>query len=382
RSQNGEDAVPEGQPANLDVIALDIDGKRTAAKGLHWELLRENWQYSWYSVNGSWRHRVQRRDQPIETGALDVNADAAATLSRNLPAGRYRWEASDPATGAQSSLRFHVGWWVEGALPDVPDKLEAALDKPSYQPGETAKLFVKAAFAGEAELAIASDRVLALRSISLPAGGTTIEVPVDAAWGTGVYALVSAYRPQATAAPGPGPAAPRGPVRAVGVAWLGVDASPRTLSVALSARDVVRPRGPAEIGVKIAGLSSGEDAYVTLAAVDEAVLKLTEFDSPTPEKYYFGKRRLGVELRDLYGRLIDTNANGVGVLRSGGDGFARRSVAGLPDKSNRVVALFSGIVKLDGNGAAKIAFDVPDFQGQLRLMAVAYSAKKLGSASG
>src|SRR5205085_2812479 len=236
-------------------------------------------------------------------------ADPAATLSRNLPAGRYRWEASDPATGAQSSLRFHVGWWVEGALPDVPDKLEAALDKQSYQPGETAKLFVKAAFAGEAELAIASDRILTLRSISLPAGGTTVEVPVDAAWGTGVYALVSAYRPQAAAAPGPGPTAPRGPGRAVGVAWLGIDASPRTLSVALAAPDVSRPRGPAGIGVQIAGLAANEAAYVTLAAVDEAVLKLTEFDSPTPEKYYFGKRRLGVEWRDLYGRLIDTNAN-------------------------------------------------------------------------
>src|SRR5205823_5812514 len=87
-------------------------------------------------------------------------------------------------------------------------------------------------------------------------------------------------------------------------------------------------------------------------------------------------------LRDLYGRLIDTRANGVGVLRSGGDGFAKRSVARLPDKSSRIVALFSGIVRLDADGAAKIRFDVPDFQGQLRLMAVAYSATKLGSASG
>ena len=382
RSPAGDEAVPEGQPASLDVIALDVDGKRVAAKRLHWELLRENWQYSWYSVNGSWRHRVQRRDQPIETGALDVAGLTPATLSRNLPAGRYRWEASDPATGAQSSLRFHVGWWVEGALPDVPDKLEAALDKPSYQPGDTAKLFVKAAFGGEAELAIASDRILTLRSISLPAGGTTIEVPVDAAWGTGVYALVSAYRPQAAAAPGPGPAAPRGPGRAVGVAWLGIDASPRTLSVALAAPDVSRPRGPAEIGIKVAGLAANEEAYVTLAAVDEAVLKLTEFDSPAPDKYYFGKRRLGVELHDLYGRLIDTRANGVGVLHSGGDGFAKRSVAGLPDKSSRVVALFSGIVRLDSGGGAKIRFDIPDFQGQLRLMAVAYSASKLGAASG
>ncbi|MBV8493798.1 MAG: alpha-2-macroglobulin family protein, partial [Alphaproteobacteria bacterium] len=381
RSPQGDDAVPEGQPANVDVIALDTNAKRVASSGLRWELLRENWQYSWYSVNGSWRHRIQRRDQPMETGTLDVAADGA-TLSRNLPAGRYRWEVTDPASGAQSSLRFHVGWWVEAALPDVPDKLEATLDKQSYQPGETAKLFIKAPFAGEAQLAIASNRVLSLRSFSLPAGGTTIDVPVDAAWGTGVYALVSAYRPQAAAPAGPGPAAPRGPGRAVGVAWLGIDASPRTLSVALNAPDVVRPRASSEIGVKVAGLAAGEEAYVTVAAVDEAVLKLTEFDSPMPEKYYFGKRRLGVELRDLYGHLIDTNANGVGLLRSGGDQFARRSVAGLPDKSSRVVALFSGIVKLDHDGGAKVKLDIPDFQGQLRLMAVSYSAKKLGSASG
>src|SRR4029077_20297083 len=80
--------------------------------------------------------------------------------------------------------------------------------------------------------------------------------------------------------------------------------------------------------------------------------------------------------------LIDPGARGVGVLRSGGDQFAKRSVAGLPDKSSRVVALYSGIVRLDADVAAKVHFDIPDFQGQLRLMAVAYSANKLGSASG
>src|SRR5205807_5082035 len=93
------------------------------------------------------------------------------------------------------------------------------------------------------------------------------------------------------------------------------------------------------------------------------------------------KRQLGVELRDLYGRLIDARANAVGVLRSGGDSFAKRSVAGLPDKSSKVVALFSGIVRLDGDGTARIPFDIPDFQGQLRLMAVAFSAHKVGSAT-
>ena len=108
-------------------------------------------------------------------------------------------------------------------MPDVPDKLEAAADKPSYRPGETAKLFIKAPFAGEAEIAIASDRILAMRSIALPADGATVEIPVEAGWGSGVYALVSAYRPSALAPP-----QPRGPGRAVGVAWLGVDPAPRT----------------------------------------------------------------------------------------------------------------------------------------------------------
>jgi len=130
----GDEAVPEGQPASIDIIALDGDGKRSAAKALRWELLRESWQYAWYSVNGTWRHRTQVRDQPVETGTVDIGADGAATLSRTLPAGRYRLEVADSASGAQTSLRFHVGWWVEVALPDVPDKLAATLDKTGYKP--------------------------------------------------------------------------------------------------------------------------------------------------------------------------------------------------------------------------------------------------------
>jgi alpha-2-macroglobulin len=370
----GADAVPEGAEATLEVIALDPNGTPVEAKGLRFELLRETWEYRWYSVNGTWRHKSHIRSQPIDAGTVDVGADGPAKLDRQLPAGRYRWEVTDAATGAQSSLRFHVGWWVEAALPDVPDKLEAALDKPSYQAGETAKLFVKAPFAGEVELAIASDRILSLRPLSLPAEGATIDIPVDASWGSGVYALVSAYRPSDM----PGPQQ-RGPGRAVGVAWLAIDSAPRTLVAALSGPAVARPRSPVEIPIKVAGLAAGEEAYVTLAAVDEAVLKLTEFESPAPEKYYFGKRQLGVELRDLYGRLIDARANTLGVLRSGGDSFAKRSVAGLPDKSSKVVALFSGIVRLDADGAARVRFDIPDFQGQLRLMAVAFSAHKVGS---
>src|SRR3984893_14192997 len=189
-SPAGADAVPEGAEATLEVIALGPNGTPIMAKGLRFELLRESWEYRWYSVNGMWRHKSHIRSQPIDAGTVDVGADGSAKLGRQLPAGRYRWEVTDTATGAQSSLRFHVGWWVEAALPDLPEKLQAALDKLSYQAGETAKLFVKAPFAGEVELAIASDRILSMRSLSLPAEGVTIDIPVASSWGSGGHALV------------------------------------------------------------------------------------------------------------------------------------------------------------------------------------------------
>src|SRR6516225_9695642 len=134
RSPAGADAVPEGAEAVLEVVALDPTGAPTAARGLRFELLRETWEYRWYSLNGMWRHKSNIRSQPIDASVVDVGTDGPAKLSRQLPAGRYRWEVTDAASRAQSSLRFQVGWWVEAEQPDVPDKLEAVLDKPNYRP--------------------------------------------------------------------------------------------------------------------------------------------------------------------------------------------------------------------------------------------------------
>ncbi len=44
------------------------------------------------------------------------------------------------------------------------------------------------------------------------------------------------------------------------------------------------------------------------------------------------------------------------------------------------LALFSGVVKLDGEGKATVSFDLPAFNGSVRLTAVAWSKDKVGSA--
>jgi uncharacterized protein YfaS (alpha-2-macroglobulin family) len=81
-------------------------------------------------------------------------------------------------------------------------------------------------------------------------------------------------------------------------------------------------------------------------------------------------------VRDDYGRLLDAKADELGKIRTGGDAG---DIGGLDVVPTRTVALFSGPVKLDDKGEAKIALEIPDFIGQLRLMAVAYDKDKVGS---
>jgi alpha-2-macroglobulin len=91
-SPAGDDAVPKGGEAKLEIIAVDPLGAPIAATGLRFELLRETWEYHWYSVNGVWRHKSNIRSQPIDAGTLDVGAGkpGAATARRALSLGGDR----------------------------------------------------------------------------------------------------------------------------------------------------------------------------------------------------------------------------------------------------------------------------------------------------
>jgi uncharacterized protein YfaS (alpha-2-macroglobulin family) len=130
--------------------------------------------------------------------------------------------------------------------------------------------------------------------------------------------------------------------------------------------------------VKLEGLSQGEDARVTLTAVDVGILNLTRFESPRPEDWFFSQRRLGLEIRDLYSRLIDGMRAERGRLRSGGDGGGGMTMQGSPPVE-ATLALYSGILKVGADGAARVEFQLPDFNGIVRVAAVAWSEGKIGS---
>ena len=80
-------------------------------------------------------------------------------------------------------------------------------------------------------------------------------------------------------------------------------------------------------------------------------------------------------MRDLYGQLIDGMQATRGQIRSGGDASAE--LQGSPP-TQPPVTLYSGIVRVGPDGRAEVAFDIPEFAGTVRLMAVAWSKDKVG----
>lgn len=367
----GANGVAEGSEAVFDVIVLDAAGKAVAGS-LDYAFYREEWTYQWFRRNGVWDYEVQVVDELLSGGSLTVGAEAPLELAQRVETGRYRLEVSDAQSGAASSLRFHAGWFVSASAADRPDTLELVADHGSYRPGETAKLHIKPPFDGDVLLAVANDRLIETYNVYVPASGATVEIPFRDTWGVGAYVLATAFRADSST---------RGPGRAVGLTWLGLDARPRTLALSIDSPGDVRPFGPVEVNVAVDGLEAGRPAFVTLAAVDEGVLQLTAFDTPDPANHFYGKRRLGVAMRDVYGRLIDGKTDRRGAVRSGG-GDPRLANRGAPPADVRIVSLFSGLVSLDDKGEARIRFDLPDFNGRLRLMAVAFDAEKVGAAEG
>ncbi|WP_159350259.1 alpha-2-macroglobulin family protein [Roseomonas harenae] len=370
-------SVDDGAEAVVEAALVSPTGEALAGR-LRARLVRERPSWRLTVINGTARYATVWQDEPVDSAELTAAPGRPARFARRVGFGRYRLEVTQPGGMGIASLRFRSGW-TGSDDPAVPDKVDVAADRRGYAAGETARLRVTPPFAGRASIAVLTGRVLSVRDVDVPAGGAEVEVPVEAAWGPGAWVAVTVFRPGEAAAGAQGAAAASGataPRRAIGLAWVGLDPAARQLEVALEGEALLRPRQRVEVPVRVA--NAGGSAWLTLAAVDEGILRLTRFRSPDPAAHFLGRRKLGLDIRDDYGRLIAPAEGEATVLRQGGDDDL--DTAGV-QPPQRVVSLFSGVVAVGADGRVVVPLDLPEFNGELRLMAVAWSGERVGSGS-
>ncbi|MCE1237378.1 MAG: alpha-2-macroglobulin family protein [Hyphomicrobiales bacterium] len=360
-------ALAAGSQAEFDLVSATPEGVRREVKGLKWELLAEDRRWQWFNSEGRWQSQVIKTHRRVADGSIDLSTGDPTRLSVPVDWGAYRLELRGE-DGAHTSLGFSVGW-AGADKADSPDVLDVALDKTAYGAGETLSAHLKPRFAGSATVAIVTDKVEALKVVEVDPAGATVTFPVDAAWGAGAHVVAIAHRPMDTKAR-------RMPGRAIGVAWFAVAPQAHVLGVEIGGEAMIRPRGKLTVPITLTG-TEGKAAHVVVAAVDVGILNLTHFETPNPDRWYFGQKQLPVDLRDLYGFLIDGMQGTRGEIKVGGDGGAGDLTA--PPRE-APFARYSGVIEVGPDGKAVVEFDVPAFNGAVRVMAMAWTAEKAGHA--
>ena len=370
-----KDGADANANAGFEVVRVDAGGKPQPGKGLKATLVRELRDYHWnYDEDGGWDYDFTRRFENKDTRTLDVGA-GASKIDFPVEWGEYRLDVFDPATGLTTRYPFRAGWsWDDQnrGLDARPDKVKLALDRTGYKAGDTLKVTVTPPHAGKGLLMVESDRMLYVQAIDAKPG-STFSIPVTKDWERhDDYVTALVFR---------GGSAPSKitPARAVGVVHVPMDRRDRRVAVGLSVPKQMRPEQNLPVTVSVPELA-GQLAHVTVSAVDVGILNITRFPVPDANAQFFAQRRFGVDAYDIYGRVIESFEGGSAKIRFGGDmALSALPQAKRPTSRVQTVDLFSGPVKLDGKGNARVALKVPDFNGTLRVSALVYSDTRYGN---
>lgn len=367
------DSIEGDSEVDFEVLRLQANGALSPQAPLVATLVREEYEYFWeFTRQEGWQRKETRNEYPLKQQTLLWNGQQAQALSFSVGRGRYRLEIEDADTQRKAVYSFYAGWYAdEQQIAKRPDHIELSLDKPAYQVGDVARLTIKPPARSEAVVTVEAKSLLWQKRVSLSRGETQVDIPVADSWARhDLYVSVTAFRPASREEK-------ISPNRAFGVIHLPLDRSNRQLALSIEAPQKTLPERSVEVKVNAAELR-GQEAVVTLAAVDVGVLNITGFETPNPFDYYFAKHAYTVDLHDAYGKVIETMEGKTLRQRFGGD--KGRSAGGAVARADvQIVALFSGVQAFDENGVATVSLPIPGFDGQLRLMALAATETRMGS---
>jgi len=368
---------------SFDIIKATLDGTLHAENELSVKLIKEDREYFWvYDDNEGWHYEWTEKEFSELDQTVNVSASEPTTISFPVSWGYYRLQVKDPSTKAITSIRFYAGhnWYSDwkdsqkGAEAAKPERVTMALNKASYRQGDTAKVTIVPPQAGEALVMVEGDKPLWMQRLHIPADGITLDIPIDKTWQQhNLYVTAMVVRPGDAKAV-------ITPKRSFGLIHLPLDRSQRRLSIDFEIPETTLPETQLNVPITISSVKGPlpESIKLTLAAVDVGVLSISDFTTPDPFEAFFGQRRYGIDSYDMYNNVIEASSAANARLRFGGDVDITRG-GKKPRAEVQIVSLFSGVVDVNSDGQATIALNIPDFNGRLRLMAVAFSDNEFGS---
>jgi alpha-2-macroglobulin len=385
------------KPLNVEVAAVGVTGKAlTKPVTAKVSLLR--WDYvSTNKVNndgstsrvGAWESALEDERE------LTVGSKALALALTPKRAGSYevRIQSTDERgnyleAGVEAYVMGpgYVAWYESSEDPSV--KLIA--DKTSYAPGEKARVLVQSPWVkAEGLLTIERNGVLSAKRFRVESSAAAIDIPIADEYAPNVFASVTLFKGRTSPPSATNRSDPGRPQVMAGSIELSVPPTKQKLQVGIIT-DSRTYRPGAEATAKVYLKDQGgkrTSGDVTLWAVDEGVLRLTGYQTPSILSDMYPYRSLEVETADSRMRLLAQSAsdekggetNGPDGEPGGGGGESDANGEGVRSDF-RLLAAWSGKVKVGASGRAVVAMKLPDSLTQFRLIAVAASgAEQFGT---
>ena len=360
----------------IRLAAVTPEGRPAASKSLKAKVVFEKEYHtrSEYGYTSASEDRVvMETDVPLENG---VGALAFTPKDE----GWHRIMLLDEHTGAEQEFACKVwapllGSETAEASPLI-DRVMLSWDKPSYTPGETAKLAVRSPFPGKLFLTVENNTERLSRILVMGKAEETISLPVSEEMGPNAYCTVWVIRPVKEGEKW-------GAHRAFGLIPLMLNKASANIAVAIEAPDTFRPKADLPVTVILKDHTGAPVAgEVTVALIDEGLLNLTGHKTPDPFAFFSAKRAMVGKSFDRYDELMPLSSRPPVRFEAGGDDEMRDSGTASPvTRKLELLTIVQETVPVGVDGTVNAVLSLPEYSGRGRLMVVAASPSGVGSAA-
>ena len=359
----------------FNFIAVDKDDKQINNFAATAKLIRYEWQ-TVLKKDYNDKYYYASEEKEINEWEKDVTINGPTKFNFMVTkSGRYELRVSKKGSGDYEKNDFYAyGWGTSTAGSfevDKEGKVEIVFDKEQYEPGEKAKVLFTCPFSGILLVTLERGSVYSYQYIDVNSRSAEIELSLNDNLMPNVYVTATLFKKHSKDDTAPF-------LVGHGFASMKVVKSKNKLPVSISAPRKIKPRTTQQITIKT---EAQKDIYVTVAAVDEGILQIANFSTPDPYGFMYAKRPLMVNSYDLYKLLLPEI---VSINSSTGGGEMEKQLQKRTNpisvKRFKLLSYWSGIKKTNSDGVVSVSLNIPQFNGEVRLIAVAYTDSRFGSA--
>ena len=363
--------IGTGQPVRMDLIAVDKDGKALSGIDAEVQLIRYEYKTVLSRSDEYFRYRSEKIENVLDKKIIKINETSSFYSFIPDLSGTYELRVSAPGVYTYVGRSIYAYGWGKTTYSSFKvnneGQIDIQLDKERYKAGEKARVILKAPFAGKILVTLENNKVVDHFYIETDKRAASFELDLKQDYIPNIYITATLFRPhQKSDLP---------LTVAHGFAPVMVEDQANRLPVKITAVQKSRSNTRQIIRVK-----SNPGCALTIAVVDEGILQVTGYETPDPYNYFYQKRALEVNSYDIYPYLFPE----MGAIKSntgGGEPGLEKRVNPLKSKRIKLVTFWSGILETNSRGEAEYEIDIPQFSGDLRIMAVTYKDKAFGAGS-